>query len=63
MCGLVLQQRHMDPVHSILQQRRHMDSSIIWKEGMSLNWEMIVETVQKYWVQQLCVLAVAIITG
>lgn len=32
------------------------------KEGMPLNWELIAETVQKYWVQQVCVLAVAIIT-
>ena len=39
-----------------------MDSSVIMKEGTPLNWEMIVETVQKYWVQQICVLAVAIIT-
>lgn len=30
---------------------------------MPMNWGVIVETVQKYWVQQLCVLTVAIITG
>jgi len=29
---------------------------------MPLNWEMIAETVQKYWVQQVCVLVVAVIT-
>jgi len=26
--SVVLQQRHMDPVHSVLQQRGHMDSGI-----------------------------------
>ena len=59
---MVLQWRNMGPVRSILQQRGSMDSSVIMKEGMPLNWGMIVETVQKYWVQQICVLAVAIIT-
>ena len=29
---------------------------------MPLNWETVIEVVQKYWVQQVCVLAVAIIT-
>ena len=61
MYGLVLQLRNMDSVCSVLQQRRDMDSSL--KEGMPMNWEVIVETVQKYWVQQLCVLAVGIITA
>ena len=32
------------------------------KEGIPLNLEMIAETVQKYWVQQVCVLVVAVIT-
>lgn len=32
------------------------------KEGMPLNWKMIAETMQKYWVQQACVMAVAIIS-
>ena len=60
-CGMVLQWRSMGSVHSVLQQRRHMDTSIR-EEGMPLNWEMIAETVQKYWVQQVCVLVVAVIT-
>ncbi len=29
---------------------------------MSMDWKMIWETVEKYWVQQLCVLVLAVIT-
>lgn len=33
------------------------------KGRIPLNWETVIEVVQKYWVQQVCVLTVAIITG
>lgn len=34
-----------------------------YKEGGKiLNWEAIIDIVQKYWVQQICVLIVAIIS-
>ena len=29
MCSMVLQRWNMDPVHSVLQQRRHMGASIM----------------------------------
>lgn len=31
-------------------------------EGKPLNWDTIIEIVLKYWIQEVCVLAVAIIT-
>ena len=27
-----------------------------------MNWELIAETIQKYWVQQACVLAMGVLT-
>lgn len=33
------------------------------KVGMHLNWNMIWEIISKYWVQQLCVLALGILTA
>ena len=51
--GLVSTERRMEAGGSLLQFGRHMGACI--KESGKMAWNGILEIVEKYWVQQLCI--------
>ena len=57
--GMVSQQEYLGAGGSVLQDRRRMGARL---RRDAMTWETIGEIVSKYWVEQVCVLALGVIT-